>query len=93
MAREGGCSECAEGHGKDLAFRMSGLKVWCELAQTQSTSGRYKALPENYVIFEDCDKNKNNKKSQKFEFFLVPNVKKKLLGLSSLTEFPYNLNF
>lgn len=26
MAREGGCSECAEGHGKDLAFRMSGLK-------------------------------------------------------------------
>ena len=58
----------------------------------QCASGRYKALPENYVIFEDCDKNRNNKKSQKFEFFLVPNVKKKLLVLSSLTAFLYNLN-
>ena len=26
MAREGGCSECAEGYGKGLAFRMSVLK-------------------------------------------------------------------
>ena len=51
-----------------------------------------KALQENYIIFEDCDKNKNNNKSQKVLFFLLPNVKKKLLVLSSLTAFPYNLN-